>query len=438
MSCDCIGQGCSTPGQHTSGTVYPTQAQPIFSTQTQLPMFIPSDNQVRTQMPQNSVLVIGGCGFIGYHLVSHFISSKTFTTVAAASRSALNSNDKVTGATYHDLDLPNYDSIERLVNDIKPTVIIHAASPSPVTGTRREYENMVIKGTDNLLSVSMKSKHVQTLIYTSSPLLCQGPEHINLTETSPLADTDAKAPAYARTKARAEKMVLKANKPLSETEDQHSWQRHLCTGALRFPIVYGTHDLVCIPGALTFLQKGQTNVVLGNGTNFWSFCSVKNAAREHVLLAQALLDTQSTNLVAADNARGQAFHINDGTSYPFWDFAHMIWIFAGWKPDTEHNRIYHLPAWFVLALASCLEVLFWVFTAGRKRPYQLGRQQVEYAVFEHTYSIEKARRLLGYETEGDFEGGLRRAVEWSVEEGGWGEKLGVGGAGIVKESLEER
>jgi sterol-4alpha-carboxylate 3-dehydrogenase (decarboxylating) len=375
-------------------------------------------------MPQNSVLVIGGCGFVGYHLISHFIEDKTFTIVAVASRSALHSNNKVDGAIYHNIDLTDYDSVERLINDMKPTVIVHAASPSPVTGTPRQYDSVAIKGTDDLLKVAMKSKDVQALIYTSSSLLCKGPEHINLTENSPLADADPKAPPYARTKALAEKIVLNANKPLSKSEfieDQHSWEGHLCTGALRFPIVYGTHDLVCIPGALTSLQNGQTNVVLGNGNNLWSFCSVKNAAISHVLLAQALLDThrrRSMNIASAD---GEAFHINDGISSKFWDFARMIWKFAGWKP--KNKRVYHLPSWFALGLASCLEILFWIFTFGTKRPYQLGRQQIEHGLFEHTYSIEKARKVISYEPSNDFEGDMQKAVTWSMEHDGWARKL---------------
>ncbi|PQE12554.1 C-3 sterol dehydrogenase C-4 decarboxylase family protein [Rutstroemia sp. NJR-2017a BBW] len=364
-------------------------------------------------MPQSSVLVIGGCGF-----------DKTFAIVAVASRSALDSNNKVNGAIYHNIDLTDYDSVGGLINDVKPTVIVHAASPSPVTGTPREYESVAIKGTANLLEVAMKLKDVQALIYTSSSLLCKGPEHINLTENSPLADTDPKAPPYARTKALAEKMVLNANKPPSKTEfteDLHSWEGHLCTGALRFPVVYGKHDLVCIPGALASLQKGQTNVVLGNGNNLWSFCSVKNAAVSHVLLAQALLDTQSRRSMNLPSADSEAFHINDGISSKFWDFARMIWKFAGWK--AKNQRVYHLPSWFALGLASCLEILFWIFTFGTKRPYLLGRQQIEYALFEHTYCIEKARQVLGYGPSNDFEGDMQKAVMWSMEHDGWAKKL---------------
>ncbi|KAI9643443.1 erg26, C-3 sterol dehydrogenase [Ciborinia camelliae] len=371
-----------------------------------------------------SILVIGGCGFVGYHLVHHFVENATFSAVAVASRSANHSKNRISGASYHDVDLTDNGSIENLIDAVKPTVIIHAASPSPVTGTPKDYDKVTIQGTKDLLRIAKKSTNVQALIYTSSSLLYTGPKHINLTEESLLADSDPKAPAYGRSKALAEKLVLNANEPLpidKPIKKAFSWEGYLYTGALRFPIIYGTHDLICIPGALNALQKGRTNVVLGDDNNLWSFCSVENAAVSHLLLARALLDThkrRSSNLTTAD---GEAFNIHDGESHKFWDFARMIWEFAGHKPKNE--RIFYLPTWFALVLSSCLELVFWIFTFGNKRPYQLGKQQVEYALFEHTYSIEKARKVLEYEPNQDFERGLRAAVIWSLEHDGWAKRL---------------
>ncbi|TGO51342.1 hypothetical protein BCON_0163g00230 [Botryotinia convoluta] len=369
------------------------------------------------------VLIIGGCGFVGYHLVCHFVSNSKFSPIAVASRSAKQSKNKVNGATYHNVDLTDPSSIEELIDDLKPTVIMHVASPSPVTQTANDYDRVAIQGTKDLLRIAKKSKGVQVLIYTSSSLLCSGPEHVNLTEES-LANSDPKAPAYARTKAHAEKLILSANNllPLDDSENKvFSWEGYLCTGALRFPIIHGTHDSICIPGALNALEKRRTNVVLGDDNNLWSFCSVQNAASSHVLLARALLDTRqrkSSNLTSAD---GEAFHIHDGEARKFWDFTRMIWQFAGYTSNDK--RIYHLPTWFALALSSFLGFVFWIFTCGRRRPYQLGKQQVEYALFEHTYCIEKARKLLGSEPIQDFEEGLKGAVMWSLEHDGWRDRL---------------
>jgi sterol-4alpha-carboxylate 3-dehydrogenase (decarboxylating) len=369
-----------------------------------------------------SILIIGGCGFVGSHLVRHFVRDPTCGSVAVVSRSATSGRNHVTGATYHSGNLTDPDSMKEVLSRLNPDAIIHAASPSPVTGTPNEYEHVTIQGTKILLSLAKKSKSVRALIYVSSSTLARGPEHVNLTEDYPLANTDPKSPAYARTKAFAEIMVLNANTsfPSSETSiKEASSEGYLLTSALRFPIIYGTHDLVSIPGCLSALQKGQTNVQLGDGKNLWSFCSTENACVAHSLLLQALFNPST--LHGAGKVGGEAFNIHDGSSHLFWDFARCVWKFAGHKAGK--GRLIILPSWFAIGLASFLELLYWVFTLGTKRPYNMGKQQVEYACFTHTYSIEKSINILGFQPKDDFECNLKKAVEWSLQEDQWGEKL---------------
>lgn len=170
-------------------------------------------------MAHNSVLVVGGCGFIGYHIVRHFVQASQFTSVHVISRFAVKSRNKVDGANYFDGDLGDYESIRAILRDVRPQVIIHAASPSPVTGTPREYQEIAVDGTRNLLNFAKESPDVQGLIHTSSSTMARGREHLNLDESYPLANTDPNAPAYARTKATAEIMVLEVNNPLDQADD---------------------------------------------------------------------------------------------------------------------------------------------------------------------------------------------------------------------------
>ncbi|KAF4636516.1 hypothetical protein G7Y89_g1583 [Cudoniella acicularis] len=376
---------------------------------------------------QRSVLVLGGCGFVGYHLVSHFLKDPEFASVAVVSRHATKGKNHVDGASYHTGDLTNCSSIEKLLLEIRPTVIIHAASPSPVTGTPKEYQLVTIQGTRNLLEIAKASNDVRAFIYVSSCTLAKGSEHINLTEDYPLANTDPKSSAYARTKALAEIMVLEANKPPTASESaagEKSWMGYLCTASVRIPMFYGTHDPMLVPGCLSALQKGQTNMLVGDGKNMWDACSVENASVAHSLLVRALLDPNRPQ--GAVKVDGEAFNIHDGSSRLFWDVARTVWSIAGHQPKNE--RVRFLPSWFALGLASFLEWIFWIFTLGTKRPYNLGKQQVEYMCFTHTYSIEKAQTRLGFKPKQDFEKEFKKAVMWSLEQGGWGKKLKEGGS----------
>lgn len=366
----------------------------------------------------HSVLVVGGVGFVGYHLVSYFVEHKIFAKVAVLSRSAASSQNRVEGAEYHAGDLTAHDDINKILEELRPAVIIHAASPSPVTGTPKEYEHVNIRGTQNLLKVAKESEYVRAFIYTSSSTLAKGPEHLNLDESCALANSDPKASAYAKSKANAEIMVLHANYP--KPGDAATWAGYLATASLRLPIIYGTRDPTTIPGCLNALAKGQTNATLGDGKNLWDFCSAENTAISHILLATALLSPSSGE--AENKISGEAFNINDGTPYPFWGFARLCWKFAGYDPQPP-PKVMNLPSWFALGLATFLEWAYWVFTFGTKRPYNLGKQQVEYACFTHTYSIEKAKTRLGFKPKADFEGDMKKAVAWCLNEGGWRQKL---------------
>jgi sterol-4alpha-carboxylate 3-dehydrogenase (decarboxylating) len=238
-------------------------------------------------------------------------------------------------------------------------------------------------------------------------------------ESYPLADSDPSAPAYARSKALAETAVLKANSPPPfDLQDKSDWAGYLRTAALRFPIVYGTHDLTSIPGCLGALKKGQTDVQIGDGKNLWDFCSTENAAIAHSLVVQALLG----RLDCPGNIDGEAFHIHDGDPRPFLDFARTVWKSAGHSPKSKSSPK-SIPTWFALTVATVLEWLFWTFTMGTKRPQTLGKQQVEYACFTHTYNITKAKERLGYSPKQNFDAEIERAVKWSLENDGWAEKL---------------
>jgi sterol-4alpha-carboxylate 3-dehydrogenase (decarboxylating) len=368
-----------------------------------------------TSSSEITALVIGGCGFVGYHVVENFVKDPIFSAVTVISRSAAKSKYQIPGVQYLSVDITDHAAVQKVFDEIRPTVVVHAACPSPTTGTPKEYKSVTIDGTNTLLSIAKACQHTRAFIYTSSSTLAKGREHINITEDYPLANTDPSAPAYGRTKADAENTVCSSTNLPEKLSQVSDWTGYLRTGALRFPIVYGSHDSLTIPACLEALRAGQTGVQLGNGENMWDYCSAENAAVAHSLLAHGLLDTNSTGL------DGQAFHINDGQSMPFWDFARAIWRKAGWKGDDK--KIRKIPATLLLGIATLLEWMFYIFTLGRKRPGLMGMQQVEYSCFTHTYSIEKAKQRLNYVPKQNFDVALQEAVTWSLEHDGWAEKL---------------
>ena len=161
-----------------------------------------------------SVLIVGGCGFVGFHIVRHFLLEESCTAVSVLSRNP-NSN-RLPNVSYHAGDISDLAGLRALISKIRPSVIIHTASPSPVSASPKEFNTITIKGTQNLLEVASEVASVKAFIFTSSATMAAGPEHIDLDESARLADKDPKSHSYAQTKASADRMVLAANRTLEK------------------------------------------------------------------------------------------------------------------------------------------------------------------------------------------------------------------------------
>jgi len=319
------------------------------------------------------------------------------------------------GVTYYTGDVSSPSELQQIIDRISPTVIIHAACPPATTASAETYHEIIVEGTRKLLEIALRTQSVKAFIYTSSATMATGSAHIDVDETTPLADTDPRSHPYAKCKAIADKLVLSVNAP-----DPNAGEGGLLTACIRLPIVYGERDLVSIPGCLGALEKNQTNVILGDGSDLWDFASAENAARAHYLLAVALM--KRTVNPSALKVDGEAFNITDGQRQKFWDFPRIAWKAAGWRAPAKDKAI-RLPPSFLLAIAFFLGLVYWLFTRGQKHPTTLSKQQVEYSCFEHTYRIGKARDMLGYNPTSNFELGVHEAVQWSLENDGWAARL---------------
>ena len=179
-----------------------------------------------------SVLVVGGCGFVGFHIVRHLLKSSSCDTICVVSRNP--TTNRLPGVNYQAGDITDIENIRSVILQLCPSVIIHAACPDATSATAKAFHQVTVQGTQNLLQVALDAPSVKVFIFTSSATMAAGPEHIDLDESTPLADSDPNSYPYVRTKAQADKMVLKANKPIVEQD-----KSGLLTGCIRLPIVYG-------------------------------------------------------------------------------------------------------------------------------------------------------------------------------------------------------
>ncbi|KAI9698345.1 MAG: erg26, C-3 sterol dehydrogenase [Bogoriella megaspora] len=373
------------------------------------------------------VLVTGGCGFLGSHIVELLSSQPNVSKISVLDLST--TKNRIDKVEYHDGDITNADSVKSLFEKTKPDVIIHTASPIFNANKPELMYKVNVDGTKALIKASQETG-VKAFVYTSSASVISDTKAdvIYADERYSICSGPSQPEYYTTTKALAESHVLSSNRTPSNF--------YAC--ALRPAGLFGPRDVQLLPPMLAVLKSGRTNFQLGPNDNLFDFTYVVNAAHAHVLAATALLATPrgSNSMIPLDTERvdGEAFFITNDEPIYFWDFARTVWKYGvqmmnpkpPTPPDLENKRPWEIGGELALTLGSILEWVYWAL--GRKP--SLTRQQARYSCMARYHSVDKARRRLGYKPLVGLEEGIRRGVEDLVgkdklQAAGLGEKTGL-------------
>ncbi|KAI4190257.1 MAG: hypothetical protein LQ346_004961 [Caloplaca aetnensis] len=387
----------------------------------------------RQSLDLGSVLVIGGCGFLGHHIVRQLHESYNCTVCVLDLRTT---NNRFPNVSYHDGDITSLDSLRPIFARVQPAVVIHTASPAFTSNNqtlhsgkaRAIFDRVNVDGTRNLLSVSSETASVKAFIYTSSSSVIHDTVSplANANETYPVLSSPEQQPEYyAATKAMAETLVLAHN--------HHPSSPHLLTTAIRPAGIFGEGDMQVVPGLLRALTNRQTKYQLGENTNLFDFTYVGNAAHAHILAAIALLTTTdpsppspSSEKSVDGRADGTPFFVTNTQPVYFWDFARAVWAAAGDPVSLSAPRsITTINEPLGLFVAGMLEWLYWAGTWGRKTP-SMTRGIVKYSCMTRYFDTGRARRVLGYEPRWGLDEAVQRTVKWFGEREREKEKGGGG------------
>ena len=305
--------------------------------------------------PLDSVLVVGGCGFVGYSIVSKLVNEPN-CSVSVVSRNPR--HPRVVGVSYNACDVTDIQGLRTLIQQIQPQILLHTASlqfyQDEVDEKLLHQVNVV--GTRNLLDAAILTESVKAFVYTSSSSVHAGSE---------------------------------------------------------FCFIYEERDTQLIPGILALLREKKTHFQLGDNTNLYDSIYVDNAASAHLMAAKALLRDKASR----PKVHGEASFITDDNPMPFWDFQRKIWVAAGDKMPL--TKVIIVPAWIGMLTATVVEYVFWIFTLGQELPPKMMRRNVlRYAFTNRTFSINKARERLGYRPLVDTDVGIQHGVKWALENRG--------------------
>lgn len=359
------------------------------------------------------VMVIGGCGFLGHHvvnlLVRDYLPEKAATGVSVVDlRCTRNRQPDGAGVKYYEADITNEERMTAIFKEAKPDVVIHTASPAAQSNSRANndlFYKVNVEGTRTIIE-ACKAAGVRCLVYTSSASIISDNKSdlINADERWPVIRGKDQTEYYSETKAAAEELVLAAN--------DRTTPGGLLTNAIRPSGINGEGDTMAMYHMINIYRQGRHNIQIGENTNLFDFTYVENVAHAHLLAALGLRTTTLAKTAPLDHERvdGEAFFITNGSPIYFWDFTRTIWKYAGSTDGLD--KVWTLSREVGMFLGLMSEIVYGII----RKPPTFNRQRISYACMTRYYDISKAKRLLGYEPIVSLEEGIKRGVAWFQEQ----------------------
>lgn len=215
--------------------------------------------KVESLIPLMNYIITGGAGFIGSHL-ARFLLEKgdSVSIIDNLSRGNIsNLDDILDKASFHNLDILDYENLEKILQDADG--IFHHAALTSVPESyvkQKEYEDVNFTGTENIFKIAKKF-HIKTVFASSSSVYGN-------TKTVPTSESEKRNPInpYGMTKLRAENLA----------ED---YSKYCDIVGLRYYNVYGEGMTSTGAGVISqFYQKIQNQkppVIDGNGEQLRDF-----------------------------------------------------------------------------------------------------------------------------------------------------------------------
>lgn len=323
-------------------------------------------------------VVVGGCGFLGRHLVEGLVERGYKVRVF----------DLRTTFSMEEVEFSTGDLCKK--EDLLPilegaSIVFHTASPPPSCNNRDLFYQVNVGGTQILLEACLEAGVGRLVLTSSASVVYEGKDIKNGTEELPYALRPMDY--YTETKILQEKLVLEYNDPGG-----------ILTIAVRPHGIFGPRDPQMLPTVVSAAQAGKMKYIIGDGKNIVDFTHVKNVVHGHILAAESLTQYSST--------AGQAYNITNNEPIPFWTFLSRILTELDYPPPSIH-----LPYWLLYLIAWLLQCLSLLLSPLTSFKPTFTPMRVALAGTHHYYSCQKAQRDLGYSPPLSLEDGLQQTID---------------------------
>ncbi len=325
-------------------------------------------------MSSLNLLITGATGLVGQNFAPRAVTAG-YNVLAMVRRNSDRSALAGLPIRFVEGDLTDSETLPAAVAEAD--IVVHAAAHVGDWGPVEKYRAVNVVALEHLLTAAGQTGRLRRWIQISSQSVYPVRHHYGTDESAgpDLTNTDG----YMKTKAESEVVV-----------QRHVKDYGLSAVILRPGFVYGPGERHALTRVVQKIQAGKMRLI-GSGDKLLNNTAIENLC-DAILLA-----------IETPNIDGEAFNIRDARLVTREEFIHTIADYLG-KPYPRH-----ISERFVKALVRPIEAI--ARFRGRKTPPILTQGQIKFLTQNLDYSIDKARRVLGYQPQVDFQEGIIAALD---------------------------
>jgi nucleoside-diphosphate-sugar epimerase len=325
---------------------------------------------------KDSILLTGGKGFLGSHLVSHLSKNGYTVRIFASHRNQDGKINDTNGDVFYG-DIRDPEAVEKAVKGVDR--IIHLVSNFRRGGSdKNEAYAINVEGTENVLNSALKYK-IRHLIHCSTIGVHGNVKEIPANEKTAFNPGDL----YQETKLIAEKKVWKFYK-----------QNRLPTTVIRPISMFGPGDMRMLK-LFSMIKKGRF-IIVGDGKPFFQPAYIDDVVQGFM------------KCLENEKAIGEAFIIGGDEYLTLNELCRLI--ANEFNVTPPHIKIPLAP---VLGLAAICEML----CSPLKIEPPLHRRRVSFFQNNRAFSIEKAKDILDFQPQVSLIEGIQRTIQWYESQG---------------------
>lgn len=325
-------------------------------------------------LEDKKILITGATGSLGLETCRSF-SKKGYKILATGRKTSMAREFESLGIDFKHGDLTDSAFVDSLFHDID--YVIHCAALTSPFGHWEKFFLANVLSTKNMVEAAKKFR-VKRFIHISTPsIYFNGLPRLNVHEDEPIPPPLTN---YAKSKLMGEDLVDELRSSGIETI------------TLRPRAIFGPNDHVILPRILRLMKKGRFPLFNGG------------KALIDLTYSENVIDAIELSLHAPEEALYLKYNITNGESRSLLSICEELQ-----KGLQTNVRYINLPLSPVMLAAKIIENVYMLFHIDKEPA--LSQYSIGLMSFDHTLSIELARKNLNYNPRITISEGLKKTLE---------------------------